>query len=267
MRDKNTHRKFLVPGRPTLCVMIKSRVTADIIRDIKLAIEEGCDAFGLQIESMSPECKTKSDFSDIFDAMEDKPAYVTDYTRGGTKSAADDEYLAEEMILALECGGDLIDIRGDMFYPTPGEMTYNPLAVEKQIRFIEEIHNQGGEALMSSHVMKFIKTDEVLEIAREQRRRGADIAKIVTAANTESELSENLRTSTYLKDKLGIPSLFLCGGSACRKHRLLGPTIGSDIYLVVQESVNSAEAQPKLKDAKRLLLMMNYENIPGEENI
>ena len=45
---------------------------------------------------------------------------------------------------------------------------------------------------MSSHVLKFIKTDEVLEIAREQRRRGADIAKIVTAADTESELLENL---------------------------------------------------------------------------
>ena len=267
MRDKYTHRKFLIPGRPTLCVMIKSRMTSEIIRDIRLALEEGCDAFGLQMESMLPECRTETDFCDIFNAMEDKPAYVTNYRRGNTKSAADDEYLAKELITALECGGDLIDIRADMFYPTSSEMTYNPAAVEKQIRFIEEVHKLGGQVIMSSHVLKFIRTDEVLEIAREQRRRGADIAKIVTAADTESELLENLRISTCLKDKLGIPSLFLCGGSASRKHRLLGPLLGSDIYLVVQESADSPEGQPKLKDAKRLLLMMNYENIPGEENI
>ncbi len=43
----------------------------------------------------------------------------------------------------------------------------------------------GAEVLMSSHTFKFMKTDEVLRIVTAQQERGADVAKIVTAANSE----------------------------------------------------------------------------------
>ena len=69
----------------------------------------------------------------------------------------------------------------------------------------------GAEVLMSSHTFKFMKTDEVLRIVTAQQERGADVAKIVTAANSEEEELENLRTAEKLKYELDIP-LPLPGG-------------------------------------------------------
>ena len=44
------------------------------------------------------------------------------------------------------------------------------------------------------HIYKYAPADRVLEIAFEQKRRGADIIKIVTAADTMEQQIENLRT-------------------------------------------------------------------------
>lgn len=87
------------------------------------------------------------------------------------------------------------------------------------------IHRIGKKALMSSHVRQgenfiFLKKEEVLETALEHERRGADVAKIVTNADTEAELVENFETIIYCKKRVKIPVLFLCNGKKCLRHRL-----------------------------------------------
>ena len=102
---------------------------------------------------------------------------------------------------------------------------------------------------MSSHVLKYTPAEEVLRIALEQQKRGADIVKIVTAANSEAEQIENLRITTLLKEALDVPFLFLSGGSHYALHRMIGPMLGCVMYLCVQEHDELAtKSQPLLSD-------------------
>jgi len=103
---------------------------------------------------------------------------------------------------------------------------------------------------MSSHVLKFIPAERVLQIALEQKRRGADIIKIVTGADTMEQQIENLRITDLLKRELGAPFLFLSGGE-CTLHRRLGMKLGCCMCLCVYEHhAGSTISQPLLRIAR-----------------
>lgn len=180
-----------------------------------------------EIEIMKSQCRTASDFKDIFSAMGDKPAYITNYRRGNIcEHEQSDEELTEEMLLAIDCGATLFDVRGDLFDPCPLEITYYETAIKRQIELIDTVHKMGKEVLMSTHTLKFMPEAEVLKFAKAQEVRGVDIAKVVTAGETEAEEYSNLATTLKLREELKIPYLFLSIGEHCKKHRLLGPSLG-----------------------------------------
>ena len=112
---------------------------------------------------------------------------------------------------------------------------------------------------MSSHTMKFMTSDEVLKIATAHRDRGADISKIVTAANSEDEELENLRTIERLRRELDIPFLFLCGGSHTKLVRTIGPYLGACMWLTVQRHDKlSTNAQPVLRAIRTIADNFDY---------
>lgn len=165
-----------------------------------------------------------------------------------------DEELAEELLALARCGAALIDVMGDFYCPSKDEIAINPEADAKQCALINKIHSYGAEVLMSSHTYRFLNLDEVLKTAKIQSDRGADIIKIVTAANTEKELYDNFEITVRLKKELEKPFLFLCVGEHCKKHRLMAPIITNDIYLCVAEHDEfSTPAQPLLKNAKLII--------------
>ncbi len=161
-----------------------------------------------------------------------------------------------DLLLALKCGGTLGDVPGSAFDRDVGmgidyELSMKKDAIDKQMKVIDEIHKMGKEVLMSSHVFKFIPAEKVLEIALEHQRRGADIAKIVTAANSEEEMLENFRATVLLKKELKIPFLFLSGGTHTKLHRMIGPQLGCCMYLAVHEhDENAVPTQPTIAAAK-----------------
>ena len=244
---------FLNRGRPLLTLMLKAREEKPLLDEIAHGAAAGADAYCLQMETLRREDRARLCLTRLFAAMGEKPAYVTDYRRGNVcpYTQSDDE-LADELRLAASCGARLIDVRGDMFEPTPGELTLNEAAVKKQECFIEALHAAGAEVLMSSHVLRYIPAEEVVCIAREQRRRGADICKIVTTADTEAELHENLRGLGLLRDAVDVPTLFLCNGALCRRHRMLGPLLGACMALVVLPDV-PVGAQPRIDDMRAMI--------------
>jgi len=124
---------------------------------------------------------------------------------------------------------------GDTFDPSPEELTTDEKAIAKQRKLIDEIHKKGGEVLMSSHVYEFRNAERVIEIALEQQRRGADIVKIVTGANTQEEEIKNLETCRLLKQELKVPFLFLSGGKYSYLHRAVGPALGVCMWLCFRE--------------------------------
>lgn len=236
---------------PLLTVMVQADNPDRIKELIDKSLREGAEAFGMQFCRMKEEFRNNETYKMLFSYAKDKPIYVTNY-RDGYNSRKTDEQLAEELIELADCGATLCDVMGDMFDSQPEELTTDETAIEKQIRLIDKLHQKGAEVLMSSHISKFTPAKRVLEIASEHQKRGADICKIVTGADSVEQQIENLRIINLLKENLKIPFLFLCCGE-CHILRRIGGELGCCMYLCVFEHDElSTPQQPLLKNIKAI---------------
>ncbi len=243
-------KSFLNCENALLVCMVQADNPDRIKALIDSSIPEGAEAFGMQFCRMKPEYRNKETYKELFE-YSSLPTYVTNYRHAYNKDKSDDT-LTAELIEIAECGATLCDVMGDCFDACEGELTMNEEAVKKQIKLIDELHAKGAEVLMSSHVLKFTPALRVLEIALEHQRRGADICKIVTRADTMAQQIENLRIIDLLRQNLKIPFLFLCGGE-CRILRRIGGNIGNCMSLCVHEYDELATpSQPLLSDMKKL---------------
>lgn len=235
---------FLGQNRPLNTCMIQIDTVAEARDLARTAAFDGCDAYGFQLEQIPVAERTEKKIKSIFAQMGGRPIYVTNYRKHANGDASDDELL-DGLLTMRHWGATLLDIMGDFYDPTPGELTMNPAAIARQKEAIARIHAAGGEVLMSSHVLKFTPAEEVLRIALAHQARGADIAKIVTAADSDEEELENLRITALLKRELAIPFLFLSGGTHNQRHRLFGPMFGCAMWLTVPEHHRcSTKSQP-----------------------
>ena len=243
--------KFLTSDKPALTVMLQCRTPEVAIGRIRNALHLGADAFGLQVDSLLPEYQTPEVYSKLFKEMRGKPAYVTNY-RSNSNKGKSDEVLAEGLLTLAECGAALCDVQGDLFSNHPIQMTEDEAAIEKQMELIEKLHTKGAEVLMSAHTNCYLPGEKVLELALEQKRRGADIIKIVTDAKDMQAQMENLKTVDLLMRELGAPFLFLSGGE-CSILRRLGIKLGCCMALCVYEhDALSTPGQPLLSVMKQV---------------
>lgn len=243
-------KTFLEYDKSILTVMVQADNPDRIKELIDKSLPGGAEAFGMQFERMKPEYRNKDTYKELFSYTE-KPVYVTNY-RSGENEGKSDEILAEELLELADCGATLCDVMGDCFDKQPDELAVDENAIEKQMELIQKLHNKGAEVLMSSHIMKFIPAERVLEIALEHQRRGADISKIVTGADSMEEQLENLKIINLLKEKLDIPFLFLAGGE-CHILRRIAGELGDCMYLCVYEYDEFAtQVQPLLKNVKAI---------------
>lgn len=247
---------FLNNYRPTVTVMIQSETAANAINTIRNAVYEGADAFGLQICRLAP--GERKHLEKIYSSGAGRPFYITNYRYGYNENLSDEECM-NGLIEGLKMGGTLGDVMGDAFDKSQNELTRNQAAVDRQRKVIDEIHKMGKAVLMSSHLYRYAEAEEVLEIAYEHQKRGADISKIVTAAHNEAEEAENIRITDLLKKELKIPFLFLSGGTNYKVHRLVSPMLGSCMSLCVQQYDELAtKSQPPLKFVRFVTDNMDY---------
>ena len=247
---------FLNYEKATLTVMVQANNPTRIKQLMDKAIPAGAEAFGIQFEQMLPEYRTPEVYRDLFSYAKGRPSYVTNYRDRQNAGKSDDE-LGDELVELAECGAELCDVMGDYFDRQPDEVAVDENAINKQIELIIRIHQKGAKVLMTSQVMKYTPAERVLEIALEHKRRGADISKIVTGADTVEQELENLKIINMLKEKLGIPFLFLCN-NRCKILRRVGGEIGSCMYLCVYEhDAMATPAQPLLSDVKLIRYLLN----------
>ena len=240
---------FSLKDKPLLTVMVQADNPERIKELIDKSVPEGAEAFGMQFEQMEPEYRTKEVYRDLFSYAKDKPIYVTNY-RSAKNEGKSDKQLAEELLELADCGADICDVMGDCFDKQPDELAIDKNAIKLQEQLIEKLHEKGAKVLISSHIYKYTPAKRVLEVALEHQRRGADICKIVTGADTMEQQLENLKIINMLKENLKIPFLFLCGGE-CNILRRIGGEIGCCMYLCVYEHDKLATpVQPLLKDVK-----------------
>lgn len=242
---------FLKYEKPIITSMVQARTPDRIEQLMRLSLADGAEAFGMQFCRVLPEYRRPEVYKQLFDAANGLPVYVTNY-RDGENAGKSDDVIADELVELAQCGATLCDVMGDMFSPHPDQLTEDTHAVERQIDLIDRLHKAGAEVLMSSHVMRFIPAERVLEIALAQQRRGADICKIVVGAESMEQQIENLRIAGMLKEKLSIPFLFLSGGET-RILRHFGGELGCCMYLCVHEHDELATpAQPLIRCVKEI---------------
>ena len=243
-------KTFLEYDKATLTVMVQADNPDRIKELIDKSLPEGAEAFGMQFERLEPQFRNKEVYKELF-SYTDKPVYVTNYRFANNEGKSDDE-LAEELVELAECGATLCDVIGDLYDRQPDEVAIDEKAVEKQMKLIDDLHKKGAEVLISTHILKYTPAERVLEIALEHQRRGADISKIVTGADTMEQQLENLKIVNLLKENLRIPFLFLAGGE-CHILRRIGGELGCCMYLCVQEYDELATStQPLLKNVKAI---------------
>ena len=249
-------QSFFNNDKAILTVMVQADNPERIKELMDKSAPEGAEAFGIQLEQLDSAYRSKEVYKELFAYAKDKPLYVTNY-RTEKNVGKTDEELAAGILEAADCGADLCDMMGDYFDSQPGEITYDETAVIRQKELIEELHNKGARVLMSSHVLKFIPTEEILKIASEHQRRGADISKIVVGAENMEQQLENLKAINKLRERLEIPFLFLSVGE-CSILRRIGGELGSCMYLCVYEQdAFSTPQQPLLKKLKLIRDNMN----------
>jgi hypothetical protein len=254
---------FLTFDRPVLTTMVQAKTPQRALELIRRGLAEGTDAFGLQLERLEQQYCTPAIYRELFDAMEGKPSYVTDYYFGYPAGERSDEACAESLLLAQECGGTMMDIPADLFCHVLNQITDDPTAVAKQTALAKEIHARGGEVLFSTHTSCFCERNEVLSIMEKQKARGADITKVVVSSDSDAQLNECIATSAYLRGSFAQKHLFLCAGTHCILHRRLSAQMGSSLFLCVVEHDELATAyQPLLSVAKELLRCSDFNHLP-----
>ncbi len=242
-------KTFLNYEKAILTTMVQADNPDRIKELVDKSLPVGAEAFGMQFERLKPMYRNKEVYKELF-SYTDKPVYVTNY-RCSTNDKPDD-VLAEGLLELADCGATLCDVMGDLFDKQPDEVAVDDIAIKKQMKLIDDLHKKGAEVLMSSHVYKYTPAERVLEIALEHQRRGADICKIVTGAETVDEELENLKIINLLKKNLKIPFLFLTGGE-CHVLRRVGGELGCCMYLCVYEYDElSSKQQPLLKNVKNI---------------
>ena len=242
-------KTFLKYDKEKLTVMIQARKPDRIKELIDKSLPEGAEALGIQFEKLNEEYQTPENYKDLIDYAKDKPVYATFYRNRQGAETRTDEQLGEEILKVAECGATLCDVMGDLYDKQPDEVAVSEDAIKKQMQLIDELHKKGAEVLMSSHTFVFTSAERVLEIAEEHQRRGADISKIVTGADTEEQQLENIKIVNLLKKNLKIPFLFISVGES-RILRKIGGELGNCMTLCVYEHDDmSTQEQPLLKNA------------------
>ena len=250
-------RSFFGRKRPLLCAMVQDKTPEDAICTIMDSLYDGADAFGIQLENLLPEYRNEETLTKIFKHCEGKPIYITSYRVNQSKGLTDEECVAL-LLMGLRAGRDLspmlCDIMGDLYCKETDQLTFEETAVAKQRALIEQIHQEGGEVLMSTHLSRFFDREEVLSYAKAQKQRGADVVKLVNKTGNEEEMMENLNTIHALKRELeGTPFLFLASGEGGHLIRQIGPALGVCMYLcTVRYRPVTAKQQPKLRSAKAI---------------
>lgn len=134
-------------------------------------------------------------------------------------------------------------------------------AIARQRALCDRLHAAGAEVLMSSHFYRFLSCEEVLEIAKQQAQRGADVIKIVSWTDSRKQLAENLKTTLLLKEQ-SYPFMFASNGPWCVPHRSLAPFLGETLVLCTQSrSVGASPVQPLLKSQKTAMNHLMWDEV------
>ena len=175
------------------------------------------------------------------------------------------------LLKAVELGAAGVDIQGYTFHlpsktefcgedkysftkNNPKEVVTDPVIIDKQKAFIEEVHAKGGEVLLSCHPDIPMNSTQVVELALFLEERHPDIIKVVTIATNEEELIESFKAMSLLKKEVKTKVSYHVGGPMGSLSRIVNPALGGHmIFCVDRFNAGSTMFQLDLKTAKNIV--------------
>lgn len=224
----------------------KLRTPDEMIAQMKEFEAAGAHGYVLHLAELDKEYLNPEEFRRIFAAACCIETYACFY-RSEHSAGISDEERAGYLQMAADAGADIVDVMGDLFNQSPGELTTDPAAIAGQKELIAGLKRAGATVLISSHVCKFCKTEEALKYFFAHAERGADISKVVFKCSSEEELQESRRISTELCEKLPIPFVHVCGGELGSKVQRYETLLNGSLMTFVRCREN--EAQPSVSKA------------------
>ncbi len=243
---------FLKSPHPVITGIMCGQTPQELIAESRNAEFDGAKGIAIGLADLKPEFRNQGSLRSIVNAV--NLPFMFFFYRDDKWENLDDDGRQNLLLIAAEAGGSMIDVMGDLYDPSPLELTRNPIAIEKQKRLIDQIHAKGVDVVMSSHMQCSRTTEQVLEHLRQMESRGADVVKIVTTVGTDDELAEAFRTTMILHRELKTPFIHLCNGKYSRPHRFMGPAMGVSILFAVHRfEPRYGMPQPTIQAMKAVL--------------
>jgi 3-dehydroquinate dehydratase type I len=262
---------FVNQEKPFIVSVITETDPDSCIATILNSEHDGAQAFDLHLRSLEQQYHNFNDLERIIKSTS-KPVMTINY-RGNVqwRGQASDEDRVESHLIAVKAGAAACDIMGDIYDPSPMEISHDPKIIDKQKKLIDKIHSMGAEVIMSSHTWVHMSTEQVVEHLKELESRGADMVKVAASVNSEDELVEAFRTTVELKKELKIPFIHICMGQYGKIHRFVGPMLGSSVIFCVQQyTPKGHKEQPLVRAAKAVFDNINWRinrlTLEGDKN-
>lgn len=245
-------KTFLNQSTPVVTGIFAGQTPAELIAESRYCEFEGALGLAVDLADLKPEFRNRDSIKSVIDAV--NLPFMFFFYRSDKWQNLDDDGRQEVLLTAVDAGASIVDVMGDLYDPSPMEITHNPVAIDKQKRLIDKIHAKGAHVVISSHMQCARNTGEVLEHLLAVEQRGPDVVKIVTTANTPEELAEAFKTTMTLKQELKTPFIHLCNGGYSRPHRFMGPALGTSIFFAVSHyEPRYGMGQPTIRAMKTVL--------------
>lgn len=268
--------KFSTLPSPVLAGVVRERTAGAARAEIRNCLYHGAGMIDLHLS-----CLDEQDEESLkkITSSTDLPVLALHYNSAlnGQRTEVPEEERTELLFRAVLAGAAGVDLQGyafdaksrtafcgeDRFSFTksqPKEVVTDPAVIERQMEFIERVHREGAEVLLSCHPGVFLDRRQVVDLALFLLKRNPDVIKIVTVANDEDELAETFAGMIELKKELPIPVSFHAAGKAGALSRIVNPMLGGHIIFSVDRyQEGHTLAQPELKTA--------YEVVEGLKKI
>ena len=252
-------RSFVNRQETAVTLLYKPRSIGEAVAEARTAESNGADGIAVELSALPAEERSVEHFRGLIDSV-CLPFMFIDY-RKDCICGADDEARQKYLLMAADAGADVIDVMGDLYSPAPNELTFDPEAVARQKKLIDDIHSRGAHVLISSHALAgFVPPEEVLAMMKEQSARGADILKVVTKVETEEEFLEAVRTLMLLHREIEKPFIYLAGGKFGRMIRYMGPKFGVAVEFGPNDyKPDGIYNQPTVSSFRKVLDNLNWE--------
>lgn len=251
---------FVNLPKPFIVSVITDRTPEAAIATIRNSEYDGAQAYDLHLRSLERQYHNTNDLERIIKTTH-RPVMLINYRGDATwANDATDEQLVESHLIGVKAGASACDIMGDIFDPSPLQLSMKPEIIDRQKRLIDQIHGLGAEVIMSTHTFGVhMSTERAVEQLTQLQSRGADMVKLAELVSSEEELMESFRTTVALKNELKVPFIHICMGQYGKLHRFVGPMLGSSLIFCVQNYQPGALMdQPLVRAARRVFDNLDY---------